>query len=197
MKKELFLYFIILIFIPDRADAELFKCLYRNGNVTFSNIPCPENTKSEVLENFGSYSNQVDDSNEVNPQGLVDSIEKTKPVQDGSVKNIIHISSGERVILSDYMSYGRYTVFLFYAPWCPSCRKARPEVHTSVNENDNIVLREINVVDWKSEVQKQHRIPAIPYFKLYDPSGVLVSEGTGTGSQTYKYISNPQLLEKL
>jgi len=185
---------IFILFFSHAAWAEMYKCIDANGKASYSNLPCPKGTNTKQLESFGNYSNQSDENydEDLEYQENIEAIEVT-PKQNS--QNILHISNGERVYLQNYIEYGKYSAFIFYAPWCPSCRKARPLVQDSANTHDNLVLREINIVDWKSPVKDQYQIPAIPYFKLYDPKGNLISEGTSSSSNVYKYILDPNLIK--
>jgi len=185
---------IFILFFSHAAWAEMYKCIDANGKASYSNLPCPAGTNTKQLESFGNYSNQSDESydEDLEYQENIEAIE-VAPKQNS--QNILHISNGERVYLQNYIEYGKYSAFIFYAPWCPSCRKARPLVQDSANAHDNLVLREINIVDWKSPVKDQYQIPAIPYFKLYDPKGNLISEGTSSSSNVYKYILDPNLIK--
>ncbi len=157
-------------------------------------MPCPEGTNTKQIESLGNDTNVSYESydEDIDYKQQIEEIE-TAPVQNS--QSVLHVSNGERVSLHNYVEYGKYTAFLFYAPWCPSCRKARPLVQASANTHDGLVLREINIVDWKSPVKDQYNIPAIPYFKLYDTRGVLISEGVGASSKAYKYILNPKMLK--
>jgi thiol-disulfide isomerase/thioredoxin len=157
-------------------------------------LPCPEGTNTKQLESFGNLTNQSEESYD---EDIIyqENIEAFEVAPRQNSQNVLHISNGERVYLQNHLEYGKYTAFFFYAPWCPSCRKARPQVQTSANTHDNLVLREINIVDWKSPVKDQYKIPAIPYFKLYDPKGNLITEGTSSSSKAYYYILDPSLIK--
>ncbi len=182
--------FIVVFTICTAANAEVYKCIGSDGKESYSNLPCPDGSSKKQLENLGTYTNESDQSYE----GEIvyeQNIEELSPVSNSNTPSVLHISDGEQVSLYNHMEYGKYTAFLFYAPWCPSCKKARPIVQQSANSNENLVLREINIVNWESPVKDQYRIPSIPYFKLFDPKGKLISEGSGAGSQTYNLILNP------
>ena len=46
-----------------------------------------------------------------------------------------------------------------------------------VKSSDNLVLRRINIVKWRSPVAQQYRVGSVPHFMLYDESGRLVKQG--------------------
>ncbi len=191
---KLIISLIFILFFSHAAWAEMYKCIDANGKASYSNLPCPEGTNSEQLKSFGKFTNQSDESYDQDLE-YQENIEATEVTPKQNSQSVLHISNGERVYLQDHMEYGKYTAFFFYAPWCPYCRKARPLIQDSANAHDNLVLREINIVDWKSPVKDQYQIPAIPYFKLYDPKGNLISEGTQSSSKVYNYILDPNLIK--
>ncbi|NIP38550.1 MAG: DUF4124 domain-containing protein [Candidatus Dadabacteria bacterium] len=169
----------VFLLISNETEAEVYKCIDASGKVSYSNLPCPEGSDTKQLDNLGSDTNVSYESydEDIDYQWQIEQVQKTAHVQNS--QSILHISDGERVQLQNYIEYGKYTAFMFYAPWCPSCRKARPQVQASANTHANLVLREINIIDWKSPFKDQYKIKAIPYFRLYDTSGVLISEGVG------------------
>lgn len=158
---------IIMLLLSQFAMAEIYKCIDASGKTSYSNLPCPEGASKKQIEPSGNDTNVSYESydEDIEYQQEIEEV-VTAPAQNS--QSILHISDGERVQLQNYIEYGKYTAFMFYAPWCPSCRKARPQVQASANTHANLVLREINIVDWKSPVKDQYNIKAIPYFKLYD-----------------------------
>lgn len=88
------------------------------------------------------------------------------------------ISRGEEVNLTDHLAPGKYTVFDFYAVWCPPCRVLSPALERlAAAHPDVLAVRKVDIVDWTLPVAAQHGIESLPYLVLYDPDGELVGEG--------------------
>ena len=103
---------------------------------------------------------------------------------DDSNKIRTIVTRGERVDLKGYLLKGKYTLFEFYADWSPAWKKMAPEIEAKIKSADDVVLRRINVRTWTSPVVSQHRITAIPHYKLYDPAGKLMKEYSPAGATT-------------
>ena len=103
---------------------------------------------------------------------------------DDSNKIRTIVRRGERVALEGFLLKGKYTLFEFYADWSPAWKKMAPEVEAKIKSGDDVVLRRINVRSWNSPVVSQHRITAIPHYKLYDPAGKLMKEYSPVGATT-------------
>jgi thioredoxin 1 len=89
------------------------------------------------------------------------------------------ITHGERVDLHDHLVEGKYVLFDFYADWCGPCRALEPEINRlAARYEDQLVVRKVDIIDWKSAVAQQYRLRSIPHLKLYDGEGYLVHEGT-------------------
>jgi hypothetical protein len=48
-----------------------------------------------------------------------------------------------------------------------------PQLEASVNNVDFVVLRKINITDWKTPVVRQYSIRSIPHCMIFDPKGTL------------------------
>ncbi len=103
---------------------------------------------------------------------------------DDSNKIRTIVTRGERVDLKGYLLKGKYTLFEFYADWSPAWKKMKPELEAKIKSGDDVVLRRINVRSWTSPVVSQHRITAIPHYKLYDQAGKLMKEYSPAGAST-------------
>jgi thiol-disulfide isomerase/thioredoxin len=90
------------------------------------------------------------------------------------------ISKGEPVNLRDELVPGKYTLFDYYADWCPPCRELAPALEEMVRRNPNVALRKIDIVDWKHPVAAQQGVDGLPFFRLYGPDGRLIREGEDT-----------------
>jgi len=90
------------------------------------------------------------------------------------------VSKGEPVNLRDHLVAGKYTLFDYYADWCPPCRQLSPRLEELAREHPNLALRKIDIVDWSHPVAQQQGVSDLPYLRLYDPQGKLVAEGDAT-----------------
>ena len=106
------------------------------------------------------------------------------------------VRRGERVVLEGYLLKGKYTLFEFYADWSPAWKKLTPKLEAEIKGGDDVVLRRINVRSWSSPVVSQHRITAIPHYKLYDPAGKLIKEHSPAGASTLDRASRKKRRSK-
>jgi len=87
------------------------------------------------------------------------------------------VSKGERVDLAEHSVAGKYTIYDFYADWCPPCRILDAELHELAGEHQNLAIRKIDIVDWTSEVVEQHGVLELPHLVLYGPDGSELAAG--------------------
>jgi thiol-disulfide isomerase/thioredoxin len=96
--------------------------------------------------------------------------------------DVVKISKqGEAVELESHLAPGKVTVIDFYAVWCEPCRKVDDHMRTVLAEHADIALRKINIVDWDSEVAKQHMqsVPNLPYVIVYGRDGKQLASISG------------------
>ncbi len=86
-------------------------------------------------------------------------------------------SKGEAFAINDQLVPGKYTIFDFYADWCPPCRALDPELRRLASRRPDVAIRKVDIVDWESAVVRQYGVTALPHMKIYDPKGVLLGEG--------------------
>ena len=88
------------------------------------------------------------------------------------------IARGEEVDLAIHVAPGKYTVFDFYAAWCPPCRTLSPALERlALAKKDQLAIRKVDIVDWTMPVTKQHGIESLPYLVLFDPQGQRSANG--------------------
>ena len=88
------------------------------------------------------------------------------------------ITHGEEVDLEPHAVRGKYTVFDFYAAWCPPCRVLSPALeHLATAQINRLAIRKVDIVDWTMPVAAQHGIESLPFLVLYDPEGRRVAAG--------------------
>lgn len=97
---------------------------------------------------------------------------------DGAEADVRIIAHGEEVDLASHAVRGKYTVFDFYAAWCPPCRVLSPALERlAAGQRENLAVRKIDIVDWTMPVASQHGIESLPYLILFDPEGRQVAMG--------------------
>jgi len=99
------------------------------------------------------------------------------PSQAGLPGDVQVASKGEAFDIKSHLAPGKYTIFDFYADWCPPCRALDPQLRLLAARRPDVALRRVDIVDWSSAVVKQHGITDLPHMKIYGPSGALLGEG--------------------
>jgi len=100
---------------------------------------------------------------------------KRTPAGEPDVKIIAH---GERIDLAPHAVPGKYTVFDFYAVWCPPCRALSPALEKLAARNrQTLAIRKVDIVDWTMPVAEQHGIQELPYLVLFDKEGHQLAAG--------------------
>src|SRR5882672_10775595 len=90
------------------------------------------------------------------------------------------ITHGEMVDLADHLVRGKYTLFDFYAVWCPPCRALSPALERlAARRPEMLAIRKVDIVDWTMPVAAQHHVESLPYLVLFDGEGRRVAEGDG------------------
>ncbi|MCZ6696052.1 MAG: thioredoxin family protein [Acidobacteria bacterium] len=88
------------------------------------------------------------------------------------------ITHGEEVELSLHLASGKYTVFDFYAVWCPPCRVLSPALERlAANHPDALAIRKVDIVDWTQPVAEQYAVESLPHLLLFDQEGTLMASG--------------------
>jgi thiol-disulfide isomerase/thioredoxin len=85
------------------------------------------------------------------------------------------ISKGEEVDLATHLAAGKYTLFDFYADWCPPCWEIDSELAYLAGETTNVAVRKINIIDWTTPVVRQHGVKELPHLLLFDSGGTLIA----------------------
>ncbi|MGH9868250.1 MAG: thioredoxin domain-containing protein [Candidatus Polarisedimenticolia bacterium] len=87
------------------------------------------------------------------------------------------VSKGEPVDLDAVAVKGKYTIYDFYADWCPPCRSLDVELRHLASTHDDVAVRKIDIVDWTTPVVKQHGVEGLPHMVVYGPDGRRLAEG--------------------
>src|SRR5688572_25150679 len=79
------------------------------------------------------------------------------------------VSKGEPVDLDAVAVKGKYTIYDFYADWCPPCRSLDVQLRQLASTHDDVAVRKIDIVDWTTPVVKQHGVEGLPHMVVYGP----------------------------
>src|SRR5260370_41846455 len=100
------------------------------------------------------------------------------------------ITHGAQVDITKQLALGSVTVVDFYGDWCGPCRQVSPSLEQMAKTDPQIVLRKIDIVDWKTAVVRQYNIHSIPQINVYNRGGRLVGTVVGGGIEKVKrYIT--------
>lgn len=87
------------------------------------------------------------------------------------------VSKGEPVDLAAHAVSGKYTIYDFYADWCPPCRTLDVQLRELASRNQNLAVRKIDIIDWTTPVVEQHGVQDLPHMVLYGPDGRMLAAG--------------------
>ena len=97
--------------------------------------------------------------------------------------DILVIKGGGKINIKDYLTEGKITIFDFYADWCGPCRVFSPKLERLIRDNNNVTLRKVDIVTWKSALSKQltktYKMPALPFVLVFDDHGKLLGKVEG------------------
>lgn len=87
----------------------------------------------------------------------------------------------ELLALEPHRVPGKITVFDFYAPWCPPCRKVDEHLHPILARRPDIAVRRVNVGSWDSPVAERWLadVSELPYVVIYGKDGTKVRAISG------------------
>jgi thiol-disulfide isomerase/thioredoxin len=110
--------------------------------------------------------------------GIFLALERSPRIDPGEARGDIQvISKGRPLNLRTHLAAGKYTLFDYYADWCPPCRELSPRLEELARQHDNLALRKIDIVSWSHPVAQQQGVTDLPFLRLYGPDGTLVAEG--------------------
>ena len=97
------------------------------------------------------------------------------------------VSRGEKIRLEDHLAKGKFTLFDFTAEWCKPCQILSPKLERMVQESDDVALRMVDIVDWKSDMAKHatkaFKLSGIPFVRIYGPDGKHLGDVKGLQPQ--------------
>ncbi len=91
--------------------------------------------------------------------------------------DVVTLAKGDEVDLVANLVPGKYTIYDFYADWCPPCRALDVEFRAMASRHENLAVRRIDIIDWTTPVVKQHGFESLPFIVLFGPDGVEISRG--------------------
>lgn len=97
------------------------------------------------------------------------------PPQEGDVVTLA--KPGEEVDLAANLVAGKFTIYDFYADWCPPCRALDVELRGMAARHENLAVRRVDIVDWTTPVVKQHGFESLPFIVLFGPDGQEIARG--------------------
>lgn len=97
------------------------------------------------------------------------------PADSGDVVTLV--KGGEEVDLAANLVAGKFTIYDFYADWCPPCRALDVELRGMASRHENLAVRRIDIVDWTTPVVRQHGFESLPFIVLFGPDGHEIARG--------------------
>lgn len=83
------------------------------------------------------------------------------------VRKVEQVSGGN---LEKYLAHGKVTIVDFYADWCGPCRSIGPYLEDLAKQNDDVVLRKVNV-DKNQQLAERYGVSGIPHIMIFDKAG--------------------------
>jgi len=110
------------------------------------------------------------------------------PANWGDVEglDVVVISQGDEVELSDHAVAGKFTIYDFGAPWCAPCHVAEKMLKDYLREHEDVAIRAV-VLDRQNPKESfnlpaahQHlrSAPGLPYFVVVNAQGKAVFKGS-------------------
>ncbi len=103
------------------------------------------------------------------------------------------VSHGEEVDLVAHAVAGKYTIYDFYADWCPPCRVLDVQLRDIAARHDNVAVRKVDIIDWTSAVVRQHEVMSLPHIVLFGPDGREIARGDEALLKVAELFERPQL----
>ena len=100
------------------------------------------------------------------------------------------ISHGAQVEINQHLALGNVTVVDFYADWCGPCKQLSPSLEQMARSDPEIVLRKVDIVNWRTPVARQFNLHSIPQVNVYNRTGILIGTVNGADfEQVRRYVA--------
>jgi len=96
---------------------------------------------------------------------------------DPPAGDVLLLSQGDEVDIEAQRVPGKYTIYDFYADWCPPCRVLDVSLRQIAATHENVAVRKIDIIDWTTPVVDQYGVTDLPHMILYGPDGKKLAEG--------------------
>ena len=100
-------------------------------------------------------------------------------------KSAVIAAPGAEVDVIKCLVPGKITLVDFFADWCGPCRVLSPKLEAYAASREDVFIRKVNIVSWKSAVTKQYGIGFVPNVRVYGPDGKM----RGNPSANYNEIT--------
>jgi len=144
-----------------------------------------------VEESLDAYERALDDQERADQRiqaGQTNAAKRKKYIAQAN-KLVDIRQNGAAISVQDLAVPGKITVVDFYADWCAPCRKIAPYLVKLSEQHPDIVVRKVDIVNWKSPVAKQWGLRSIPNMRVFDRNGQMVGEPTHDLKQIVRYIN--------
>ncbi len=86
------------------------------------------------------------------------------------------LTTGKDLRLEDHVQQGRFTVFDYYADWCPPCKELdKSLVNLKKTYGDRLVIYKLDIVNWDSELAQKKGIHSLPHLAVFNEKGEMIA----------------------
>lgn len=86
------------------------------------------------------------------------------------------LTTGQDIRLEDHVKPGQFTVFDYYADWCPPCKQLdKSLVGLKKTYGDRLVIYKLDIVNWDSELAQKKGIHSLPHLAVFNEKGEMIA----------------------
>lgn len=111
------------------------------------------------------------------------------PTPSGAARIEVIRRGGAAMALDEILVQGSVTIVDFFADWCGPCRAMGPQLERFAAENPDVCLRQVDIVNWSSEVARQYQLRSIPNLRVFDAHGRQVGEPTHSFQEVVRQVA--------